>query len=102
MRTRDGMRFQSCWNGGYKHDETTEIVVWMFVLVFAVWLGIRRIDVLVVDGRGSPEVVGVLRHRWRVGRVVDGATTTPVRLQVGRLVVTVAPPAAIEVQVLPP
>ena len=64
--------------------------------------GVRRVDVLVVDGRGSAELVRVLRHRWPLGRVIDAADTAPVRFRVGRLTVVVAPPARAEVRVLPP
>ncbi len=64
--------------------------------------GVRRIDALVVDGRRSAELVRVLRHRWRVGHVVDAASTAPVQLLVGRLLIRVVPPVLPEVQVLPP
>ena len=64
--------------------------------------GVRRIDVLVVDGRGAEEVVRVLRHRWPVGRVVDAAATAPVHLLVGAIEVAVVPPAPPEVRVRPP
>jgi competence protein ComEC len=56
--------------------------------------GVRRIDVLVTRGRDGPETVRVLRHRWPVRRVIDGQATPPIRLVVGGLDVTVAPPSA--------
>jgi competence protein ComEC len=63
--------------------------------------GVRQIDVLVVEGRGAPDLVHVLRHRWRVGRLIDATTTAGARLQVGDLVVTVAPGAPTDVRALP-
>jgi competence protein ComEC len=64
--------------------------------------GVRRIDVLVVDGRGGGDLARVLRHRWVVGRMIDASSAVPLRFRVGRLLVTVAPPAVPAVQVLPP
>lgn len=64
--------------------------------------GVQWIDVLVADGPAAPELVRVLRHRWRVGRVVDAGGDLPVRIQVGGLAVEVVPPAPPEVRALPP
>ncbi|MCU1370319.1 MAG: comEC [Ilumatobacteraceae bacterium] len=64
--------------------------------------GIRRIDVLLVEGRGAPEVTRIVRHRWPVGRVIDAAEARPQRIRVGALVITVAPPAPPDVRVRPP
>jgi hypothetical protein len=64
--------------------------------------GVRRIDVLVVEGRGGAEVARVLRHRWTVGRVVDAVAGPAVRLRLGGLDVAVQPPAPPEVRVRSP
>ncbi len=64
--------------------------------------GVRRIDVLVVDGRAAAELARVLAHRWRIGRVIDAGTTPPVRIRVGGLVVAVAPPAVPDVHARAP
>jgi competence protein ComEC len=64
--------------------------------------GVRRIDVIVVDGRGAAELIRVLRHRWPVGQVIEGERARPQQIQVGSLVVTVAPPAPPVVQARSP
>ena len=64
--------------------------------------GVRRVDVLVIAGARGAEVDRVVRHRWKVGRTLDAATTGPTRLRVGDLVVTVVPSAAPAVVVRPP
>jgi competence protein ComEC len=65
-------------------------------------VGVRRIDVLAVDGRGTADLVRVLRHRWPIGRVIDASTSGAVRLRVGRLDIAVVPPARVDVRALPP
>lgn len=64
--------------------------------------GVRRIDVLVADPATATALLPVLRHRWVVGAVVDGADGIARRFQVGGLVVTVAPPGSPIVQARPP
>lgn len=64
--------------------------------------GVRRVDVLVVTGRGGADLERAIRHRWVVRRVIDPAVSGPLRLQVGRLVLAVAPPGPAEVTVVPP
>ncbi|HWJ97199.1 MAG TPA: ComEC/Rec2 family competence protein [Acidimicrobiales bacterium] len=64
--------------------------------------GVRRIDVLVVDGRGAAELVRVLRHRWSLRRVIDAGSSGPVRLLVGGLDISVEPPAPPVVTARPP
>lgn len=64
--------------------------------------GVRRIDVLVVDGRSASSLPAVLRHRWRVGRVIDATRSPPVRVRVGALVVSHTPPARPSVELVPP
>ncbi len=57
--------------------------------------GVRRIDVLVSEHEPSPDVVRALRHRWPVTRLL--ATTAPIRLAVGGLVVDVVEPGEVSV-----
>jgi hypothetical protein len=64
-------------------------------------VGVRRIDVLVAQGRDVAEVERVLRHRWRVGRVIDPATTGALRVQTGGLQIVVGPGEPVAVQVVP-
>jgi len=62
--------------------------------------GVRRIDVLVVAGSSAP-LLGPLRHRWTVAKVVDD-DARPGTLRVGDLEVVVRPPADAEVRRVPP
>lgn len=64
--------------------------------------GVRRVDVLVARGRAAADLGHAIGHRWSIGRVVDSAETPSLRLRVGHLVVTVAPPNPPDVAVVAP
>ena len=64
--------------------------------------GVRRVDLLVVDGGNVAAMVRSVRHRWPVGRVIDGRDTDPVRVRVGTLTVDIAPPEPPAVVASPP
>lgn len=64
--------------------------------------GVRRIDLLLFDGRGARDLTRALRHRWAVGRAIDTTTSGPLRVLVGGLEVSVTPPAAPVITDRPP
>ncbi|CAN5909828.1 hypothetical protein BH23ACT2_BH23ACT2_24580 [soil metagenome] len=53
--------------------------------------GVRRIDLVVASSEPSPEVLGALRHRWPVDRVLAVDDVGPVRERVGDLLIDAAP-----------
>ncbi|WP_426575056.1 ComEC/Rec2 family competence protein [Aquihabitans sp. McL0605] len=64
--------------------------------------GVRRIDLLLIDGGDVAGLARSVRHRWPVGRVLDARTTAPVRLRLGSLTIDVVPPGPPEVVAEPP
>lgn len=64
--------------------------------------GVRRVDVLVVEGRGAAELERIVRHRWEVGHVIDPSASGPVRVRVGALEVVASPGEPAQVRAAPP
>ena len=64
--------------------------------------GVRQIDVLVVDAARPGEVARSLRHRWRIGRILDARSGPPAALRVGAITVRVSPPHPPEISARSP
>lgn len=65
--------------------------------------GVRRIDLVVGATEPADDVLGALRHRWPVDRVIAGGDDAgPIAVHVGELVVTAVPGEPTEVRHVPP